>query len=268
MPVPSPALATRDDLRNVAIIAHVDHGKTTLVDAMLRQSGAFRANEEVADRVMDSDRPRAGKRHHDPGQEHRRHLRRPDHQHRGHPGSRRLRRRGGTRAPDGRRRSPASGRQRGPAATDPVRPAQSTRGAPARPRGRQQGRPLRRPDRPRCWTPFTTCSSTWERASSRSTSPSSTANARSGQASLSRPRRCPAGSPELEPLFELLLEHIPRRRTSRRALQALVTNLTPPLTLAVWPSAEYTKAGAQRGHRGLVPAWRRSAPARGSPSCT
>jgi GTP-binding protein len=44
----------RDDVRNIAIIAHVDHGKTTLVDGMLRQSGIFRANEHVAERVMDS----------------------------------------------------------------------------------------------------------------------------------------------------------------------------------------------------------------------
>jgi GTP-binding protein len=43
-----------ENTRNIAIIAHVDHGKTTLVDAMLRQSGIFRANEEVAERVMDS----------------------------------------------------------------------------------------------------------------------------------------------------------------------------------------------------------------------
>ena len=42
----------RNDIRNVAIIAHVDHGKTTLVDELLKQSGVFRAGQEVADRVM------------------------------------------------------------------------------------------------------------------------------------------------------------------------------------------------------------------------
>lgn len=44
----------REDIRNIAIVAHVDHGKTTLVDAMLRQSGLYRANEKVVERVMDS----------------------------------------------------------------------------------------------------------------------------------------------------------------------------------------------------------------------
>ena len=44
----------RNDIRNIAIIAHVDHGKTTLVDEMLKQGGVFRENQQVMDRVMDS----------------------------------------------------------------------------------------------------------------------------------------------------------------------------------------------------------------------
>jgi GTP-binding protein len=52
--LPAAVLVTRDDIRNVAIVAHVDHGKTTLVDAMLWQSGAFRVGQDVATRVLDS----------------------------------------------------------------------------------------------------------------------------------------------------------------------------------------------------------------------
>ena len=47
-------MTEREKIRNIAIIAHVDHGKTTLVDAMLAQSGTFRENEQVDERVMDS----------------------------------------------------------------------------------------------------------------------------------------------------------------------------------------------------------------------
>ena len=47
-------ITTRENVRNIAIIAHVDHGKTTLVDELLKQSGVFRTNQTVQERVMDS----------------------------------------------------------------------------------------------------------------------------------------------------------------------------------------------------------------------
>ena len=141
---------TRADLRNVAIVAHVDHGKTTLVDKMLWQSGAFRANQDVNERVMDSmdlerekgitilakntavqyQGPTAG-----------------DDQHRRHARPRRLRRRGRAGAVDGRRRAAARRRVRGPAAPDPLRAAQDARGQAAGDPRDQQGRPARRPHR-------------------------------------------------------------------------------------------------------------------------
>ena len=71
--------STRTDLRNVAIVAHVDHGKTTLVDAMLRQAGAFAAHQAEQRRRAGHGlrRPRAREGHHDPREEHRGPLRRP-----------------------------------------------------------------------------------------------------------------------------------------------------------------------------------------------
>ena len=120
-------------LRNVAIIAHVDHGKTTLVDAMLRQSGMFRANEAVAERVMDSNDLERERGITILAKNTAVHYGGRQDQHRRHAGPRRLRRRGGARAEDGRRRAAARGRLRGPAAADPLRAQEGARGASCRP---------------------------------------------------------------------------------------------------------------------------------------
>ncbi len=132
----------RADRRNVAIIAHVDHGKTTLVDAMLRQSGAFRANEEVADRVMDStdlEREKgitilAKNTAVDYGDLTINIVDTPGHADFGGEVERAL--------DNGGRGAPARGRQRRPPPSDPVRAAQGARVPSPGNRRCEQGRPL------------------------------------------------------------------------------------------------------------------------------
>ena len=223
-PLPLRTLMQRADLRNVAIVAHVDHGKTTLVDAMLRQSGAFRANQDGGRPGHGLHGPGAGEGHHHPGQEHRRALRRPDHQHRRHARPRRLRRRGGAGPDHGGRGAAAGRRQRGPAAPDPLRAAQDARGPAAGDLRDQQDRPPRRPDRPRWSTRSTSCSSIWAPTSTRSSSRSSTATP--GPARPPWPPRTWRPAPDLKVLFDLLVEHIPAPTYEEgHPFQALVTNL-------------------------------------------
>ena len=130
--------------RNVAIIAHVDHGKTTLVDALLRQSGAFRANQQVAERVMDNTDLERERGITILAKNTAVHYQRPPDQHRRHAGPRRLRRRGRAHAVDGRRRDAAGRRVGRAAAADALRAAQGARARAAADRRAQQDRPRRR----------------------------------------------------------------------------------------------------------------------------
>ncbi len=136
------------DLRNIAIIAHVDHGKTTLVDELLKQSGAFRAGQAVAERAMDSERHRARAGHHHPRQVHLGRVEGHAHQHRRHARPRRFRRRGRAHPLDGRRRRAAGRRRRGADAADQVRHRQGAGAGAAPDRRAEQGRQGRRRARP------------------------------------------------------------------------------------------------------------------------
>ena len=141
------SIETRNEIRNVAIIAHVDHGKTTLVDAMLWQSGIFRENESVRERVMDSIDLEREKGITIMAKNTAINYRGAHDQHRRHARPRGFRRRGRAHPEDGRRRDAPGGRQRRAAAADPLRPAQGPRGEPAADRRDQQDRPPRRPPR-------------------------------------------------------------------------------------------------------------------------
>ena len=207
----------RADVRNVAIIAHVDHGKTTLVDAMLRQTGVFRANEQRGRARHGLERPRARARHHHPGEEHRRALGRREDQHRRHARPRRLRRRGGAHAAHGRRRAAPGRRLRGAAAADPLR-ARRRRSGGTRARSSASTRSTApTPGRRRCWTRSTGSSSTSAPTSSSSTSRSSTPTP--APAPRRRPRRRRAT--DLRPLFDTIVRHAPRPGARPRRADAV-----------------------------------------------
>ena len=136
---------THMNLRNIAIIAHVDHGKTTLVDRLLQQSGSFRENQRVAERALDSERSRARARHHHPRQGDLAGLEGHPDQYRRYPRPRRFRRRGRAHPQYGGRRAGAGRRRRRAAAADQIRGLQGAQDGAEAHRRHQQGRSLRRP---------------------------------------------------------------------------------------------------------------------------
>ena len=226
-------MAQRNSLRNVAIIAHVDHGKTTLVDTMLRQTGAFGAHTALTDRVMDSGDLEREKGITILAKNTAVHWRRPDDQHRRHPRPRGLRRRGRAGPRHGRRRAPARRRGRGAPAPDPLRPAQDPRAPPAgrsswstRSTGPTPGRPRSSTrSRSSSWTSTPTSTRSPSRSSTRAparagprpTRPRAAATCRAVRGDP-RPRPAPRATTPSAPAPRARLQ--PRRLPLRRAPRA------------------------------------------------
>jgi len=212
----------REEIRNIAIIAHVDHGKTTLVDAMLWQSGTFRVNAHVAERVMDSNPLEREKGITIMAKNTAIHYEGVTSTSWTTPGSRRFRRRGRARAHHGRRRAPARGRLRGSVAADPVCPEKGHRGGTAADdrSSTRSTAPTRGPGKSS--TRSTTCSSTWTRRDQLDF-PVLYTNARAGTCRTSAEA---SGETNLIPLFQQIIKTVPPPvYDEEMPLQMLVANL-------------------------------------------
>ena len=197
-------------LRNIAIIAHVDHGKTTLVDELLKQSGSFRENQKVAERAMDSNDLERERGITILAKCTQRRVEGHAYQHRRYARPRRLRRRGRAHPQHGRWRHRAGRRLRRSAAADEVRRLEGAEARPPPDRRHQQDRPsgraaprsaerglrsFRQPRRDRRAARFSGA-------------------LRVGPQRLDGARSMRVRQESLAPMFDLILEHVPppRRR--------------------------------------------------------
>ena len=213
---------TRNDIRNIAIIAHVDHGKTTLVDEMLKQGGVFRENQQVAERVMDSndlERERGITILSKNTAVHYGGVKinivdTPGHADFSGEVERVLKMVGGVLA--------AGGRLRRPHAADPLCAEKGAGTQPAGDHRHQQGRPARRAQRAKWRMKRWNCSWSWTPPTNSSTAPSYTPPA-ARDALPWIPMR--AGE-DLRPLFDTILSHIPAPEGDPDApLQMLISTI-------------------------------------------
>ena len=218
----SPSMVANALRRNVAIIAHVDHGKTTLVDALLHQSGIFRANERVAERVMDNTDLERERGITILAKNTAVHYRDVLDQHRRHPRTRRLRRRGRTHAGDGRRRAAARRRVGRAAAADAVRAAQGARAPADADRRHQQDRP---PGRARAGSAERDLRSVHRPRRDRGTARLSRPLHQRARRHV-EPRSDAEAGEDLRPLFDAIVDYVPPPHGDADApLQMLVANL-------------------------------------------